>query len=100
MMWPYYVPLTAYITPEQEHIPAGELAIRRGAGVEASDGHAGRVDEFLINLSFNLQAEGVGLDVISKIMQEYHDIGFAKTASKKVLGSMNQIALSGKCGSK
>jgi sporulation protein YlmC with PRC-barrel domain len=49
MMWPYYVPLTAYITPEQEHIPAGELAIRRGAGVEASDGHAGRVDEFLIN---------------------------------------------------
>jgi len=25
-------------------------------------------------------------------MQEYHDIGFAKTASKKVLGSMNQIA--------
>ena len=49
MMWPYYVPLTAYITPEQEHIPAGELAIRRGARVEASDGHAGRVDEFLIN---------------------------------------------------
>ena len=49
MMWPYYVPLAAYITPEQEHIPAGELAIRRGAGVEASDGHAGRVDEFLIN---------------------------------------------------
>jgi hypothetical protein len=49
LMWPYYVPLATYITPEQEHIPAGELAIRRGAGVEASDGHAGRVDEFLIN---------------------------------------------------
>jgi hypothetical protein len=49
-------------------------------------------DEFLINLSFNLQAEGFGLEVISKIMQEYNEIGFAKTASKKVLGSMNQIA--------
>jgi len=49
MMWPYYVPLAAYTTPEQEHIPAGELAIRRGAAVEASDGHAGHVDEFLIN---------------------------------------------------
>jgi sporulation protein YlmC with PRC-barrel domain len=33
----------------QEHNPAGELAIRRGARVEAVDGHAGRVDEFLIN---------------------------------------------------
>jgi sporulation protein YlmC with PRC-barrel domain len=49
MMWPYYFPITAYITPEQEHIPVGELAIRRGAGVEATDGHVGHVDEFLIN---------------------------------------------------
>jgi hypothetical protein len=49
MMWPYYVPMAAYISREMEHIPAGELAIRRGARVEASDGHAGRVDEFLIN---------------------------------------------------
>ena len=50
------------------------------------------VEEFLVNLSFNLQAEGFGLDVVSKIMQGYQDIGFAKTASKKILGSMNQIA--------
>ena len=49
MMWPYYVPLASYITPEQEHIPAGELTIRRGVRVEAVDGHAGHVDEFLIN---------------------------------------------------
>ncbi|MGO9378030.1 MAG: DUF6933 domain-containing protein [Dissulfurispiraceae bacterium] len=48
--------------------------------------------EFLINLSFYLQAEGFGLDIINKIMQEYQEIGFAKTASKKILGSMNQIA--------
>ncbi len=50
------------------------------------------VEEFLINLSFNLQAEGFGLEVIRTVMQEYKGIGFAKTASKKVLGSMNQLA--------
>ena len=48
--------------------------------------------EFLINLSDNLQYEGFGLEVIDKVMQEYQEIGFAKTASKKVLGSMNQLA--------
>ena len=49
MQWPYYVPEAAVIRREKEHIPAGELAIRRGVGVEAADGHVGRVDEFLIN---------------------------------------------------
>ena len=48
MMWPYYAPEVAFIKLEEEHIPANELAIRRGAGVEATDGHIGRVDEFLI----------------------------------------------------
>jgi hypothetical protein len=50
------------------------------------------VEEFLVNLSFNLQAEGFGLEVINRVMQEYKGIGFAKTASKKVLGAMNQLA--------
>jgi sporulation protein YlmC with PRC-barrel domain len=49
MMWPFYVPVVSYITLENEHIPADELAIRRGARVEAADGHVGRVDEFLID---------------------------------------------------
>jgi hypothetical protein len=49
MMWPYYAPLISYITPEMEHIPADELAIRRGARVRASDGSVGKVDEFLID---------------------------------------------------
>lgn len=47
--------------------------------------------EFFINLSFNLQNEGFGLEVINRVMQEYQEIGFAKTASKKVLGSMNEL---------
>jgi hypothetical protein len=48
-------------------------------------------DEFLIHLNYNLQNEGFGLDVINKIMQEYQEIGFAKTMSKSVLGSMNDL---------
>lgn len=50
------------------------------------------IDEFLFNLNMNLQAEGFPLEVIIKVMQEYTDIGFAKTASRKVLGSMNEFA--------
>jgi sporulation protein YlmC with PRC-barrel domain len=49
MLWPYATPEANYITFENEHIPANELTIRRGSSVEATDGRAGRVDEFLIN---------------------------------------------------
>lgn len=49
MLWPFFTPEAAYIRVEEENIPANELVIRRGAGVEATDGHVGRVDEFLIN---------------------------------------------------
>ena len=34
---------------KHEAIPAGELAVRRGASVQATDGHVGRVDEFLVD---------------------------------------------------
>ncbi|HBE40933.1 MAG TPA: hypothetical protein DDW27_06960, partial [Bacteroidales bacterium] len=49
-------------------------------------------EEFLISLSLNLQAEGFSLEIIKKVMQEYQEIGFAKTASRHVLGAMNQLA--------
>jgi sporulation protein YlmC with PRC-barrel domain len=32
-----------------DHVPAGELAIDRGARVNARDGHVGKVDEFLVD---------------------------------------------------
>lgn len=51
MAWPYVIPKTVTRTVKHEHIPPGELAVRRGARVEATDGHAGRVDEFLVNPS-------------------------------------------------
>jgi len=50
------------------------------------------VDEFLIHLSYNLQNEGFGLEVINRVMHEYQEIGYAKTVSKSVLGSMNDLA--------
>ncbi len=51
LMWPYYAPEGSAILLEEENIPAKELAIRRGAKVDAADGESGRVDEFLINRS-------------------------------------------------
>lgn len=49
MIWPYAIPETEMVSVEHERIPPGELAVRRGARVEATDGHAGRVDEFLVH---------------------------------------------------
>ncbi|MCP4196101.1 MAG: PRC-barrel domain containing protein [Proteobacteria bacterium] len=47
---PYALPLEAYYTQvEIEQIPAGELAVRRHAQVEAQDGIVGEVGEFLVN---------------------------------------------------
>lgn len=61
LSWPYCVPLpgtiveeAAYIHVEHQNIPWDELAVRRGAGVEATNGYIGQVDELLIN-SNNMQ---------------------------------------------
>jgi sporulation protein YlmC with PRC-barrel domain len=49
-LWPYVVPeRTEEIPVEHKRIPPGELAVRRGAHVEAVDGRAGTVDEFLVD---------------------------------------------------
>jgi sporulation protein YlmC with PRC-barrel domain len=50
----YFIP---YVTPEKAvqvpvthlQIPPGELAVRRGTRVEATDGYVGKVDEFMVN---------------------------------------------------
>lgn len=49
-------------------------------------------DEFLINLNLNLQAEGFSIEIINRVMQEYGEIGFAKTTRKQILGVMNEFA--------
>ncbi len=46
---PYTMPETVMPFVEHERIPPGELAMHRGAWVEAADGHVGQVDEFLVD---------------------------------------------------
>ena len=51
---PYYMPyvtpaVTIYEPVENQQIPPGELTVRRGTRVEATDGYVGKVDEFVVN---------------------------------------------------
>jgi len=47
---PYVIPdITVQVQVKHQQIPAGELAVRRGTQVEATDGHVGHVDEFVVN---------------------------------------------------
>ena len=50
----YYLPYvtaegTVQVPVEHQQIPPGELAVRRGTRVEATDGYVGQVDEFVVN---------------------------------------------------
>jgi hypothetical protein len=47
--WPYVEPHPMTVPIDYEQVPPGDLAIHRGARVEARDGHVGRVDEFLVD---------------------------------------------------
>jgi sporulation protein YlmC with PRC-barrel domain len=50
LLLPYRIPdVTKMVKVKTRHIPAGELAVKRGASVEATDGHVGQVDEFLVD---------------------------------------------------
>jgi sporulation protein YlmC with PRC-barrel domain len=49
-VWPYRIPEVSTTIPvTHKRIPHGELAVRRGARVEATDGLVGQVDEFLVD---------------------------------------------------
>lgn len=50
----YYMPfvtpaVTVYESVDNQQIPPGDLAVRRGTRVEATDGFVGHVDEFVVN---------------------------------------------------
>jgi sporulation protein YlmC with PRC-barrel domain len=50
----YYMPfvtpeITVYESVDHQQIPPGELTVRRGTRVEATDGYVGHVDEFVVN---------------------------------------------------
>lgn len=47
---PFVAPLdSSYLTVEVERVPMGEMAIRRGAVIEATDGFVGHLGEFLVD---------------------------------------------------
>ena len=48
-VWPYAMYDEMPTPVERERIPAGEIAIRRGTPVRATDGEVGKVDEFLVD---------------------------------------------------
>jgi sporulation protein YlmC with PRC-barrel domain len=48
-LWPYVVPSKRIVDEKTRRIPPGELAIRRGAKVQATDGSIGQVDEFMMD---------------------------------------------------
>lgn len=48
-LWPYVFPEEEPMLVEHERVPPGELAVRRGNHVRATDGDVGRVDEFLVD---------------------------------------------------
>ncbi|MEW6404145.1 MAG: DUF1269 domain-containing protein [Chloroflexota bacterium] len=61
LSWPYVLPVgfypevtVKYIPVKHQNIGLGEVAVRRGAQIEATDGYVGLVDELLIN-SNNMQ---------------------------------------------
>jgi sporulation protein YlmC with PRC-barrel domain len=49
LLWPYSVPAKRIVDDKIRPIPPGELAVRRGAQVRATDGRIGRVDEFMVD---------------------------------------------------
>ena len=50
LLWPFVVPVKRIVDDKVRRIPPGELAVRRGARVRATDGWVGRVDEFIVGL--------------------------------------------------
>ena len=49
LLWPYAVPAKRIVDKKTRPIPPGELAVGRGARVEATDGRIGRVEELLVD---------------------------------------------------
>jgi sporulation protein YlmC with PRC-barrel domain len=47
---PYVTPgMTMQVPVETKQIPPGEMTVRRGTRVQATDGYVGHVDEFVVN---------------------------------------------------
>jgi len=82
MVWPYAAHEVMVNVPiNEEQIPPGELAVRRGTRVEATNGAVGHVDEFVVNA-------GTG-NITHLVMREGHlwgkkDVSIPVSAVKEI----------------
>jgi len=67
LMLPYVLPENLMIPIQHKRIPGDKLAVHRGARVQAIDGEAGRVDEFL--------ADAANGQITHLVMRQEHVIG-------------------------
>ncbi len=101
MLWPYVVPVKRIIDDKIRRIPPGELAVRRGARVRATDGDVGRVDEFIVgpvsgNITHLVLREGhpwKGRDITISVAQIDHieEKIVYLTIDKKTIASMPSV---------
>lgn len=49
LLWPYAVPAKRVVDSQIRPIPPGQLAVRRGAQIRATDGQVGKIDEFIVD---------------------------------------------------
>lgn len=54
LVWPYVFPEPGFVLAEKEHVPPGELTVRRGVRVRATDGDIG---QFVVLLSKRVAAD-------------------------------------------
>ncbi len=48
-LWPSALPDQGMLLADHDHVPKGDVSIRRGAAVIAADGPVGSVDEFIVD---------------------------------------------------
>jgi uncharacterized protein YrrD len=90
---------------EQELIPAGTIAVHRGASIEATDGQIGKVDEFLIDserhLTHLVLQEGhlwhkkeltLPMSAIARMDKDYIYLNLDKETVKSLPGAADEIA--------
>jgi hypothetical protein len=91
LMWPYAQgDAMAWVHVDEQQIPPGELAVRRGTRVEATDGVVGHVDEFLVH-------PGTG-NITHLVMREGHlwgqkDVSIPIAAIRKTTGDTVSLNL-------
>jgi uncharacterized protein YrrD len=90
---PYKVPEKRSVEVKHTSIPAGELAVKRGSQVEASDGHIGEVNEFLIDPNND---QITHLVILEKQLLHHKEVSVPVTEIEKIKENVVYLKLSKK----